>query len=244
MKAQLVSDLHSEFYADAVGFLRSLEFAPGLDFLLVPGDIVVPASQGQETAHAALAFLSLQAKHVIYVAGNHEYYNAAREKAESTLGACMPPNFHWLRNTEETVDGVHFFGGVMWFPYNSRNPIYENQLNDFRLIRGFREWVYEENALFADAARRMVTPSTVVLSHHVPSSQCVHRQFMGDELNRFFVSEMTPLIEDRRPRLWVYGHTHQAHRCQIGGTDVVANPFGYPHERRAGAEYPCVVFEV
>jgi predicted phosphodiesterase len=244
MKAQLVSDLHTEFYADALGFLRSLEFAPGLDFLLVPGDVVVPASQGQEMTHAALAYLSLQARHVIYVAGNHEYYDSTREQAESTLGACMQPNFHWLRNTEETIDGVHFFGGVMWFPYNASNPRYESLLNDFRLIRGFKKWVYEENVVFADAARRTVTPGTVVLSHHVPSYRCVHRQFRGDELNRFFVSEMAPLIEERRPRLWVYGHTHLAHRCQIGGTDVVTNPFGYPHERRAGAEYPCAVFEV
>jgi len=244
MKAQLLSDLHTEFYADALGFLRSLEFVPGLDFLLVPGDVVVPASQGQETTHAALAYLSQQARHVIYVAGNHEYYNATRKQAESTLGACMPPNFHWLRNTEETVDGVHFFGGVMWFPYSPRNPMYEGQLNDFRLIRGFKEWVYKENAKFADAAWRAVAPGTIVLSHHVPSYRAVHPQFRGDELNRFFVSEMAPLIEERRPRLWVYGHTHLAHRCQVGGTDVAANPFGYPHERRAAAEYPCVVFEV
>ncbi len=47
----------------------------------------------------------------------------------------MPSNFHWLCNTEETVDGVHFFGGVMWFPYSPRNPMYEGQLNDFRLCR-------------------------------------------------------------------------------------------------------------
>jgi predicted phosphohydrolase len=244
MKAQLVSDLHSEFYADAMGFLRSLEFAPGLDFLLVPGDVVVPASQGLETTQDALAFLSLQARHVIYVAGNHEYYNATRELAEGTLEACMPPNFHWLRNTEVMVDGVHFFGGVMWFPYNSRNSIYENQLNDFRLIRGFKEWVYEENALFTDAAWRMVAPGTVVLSHHVPSYWCVPSQFRGDKLNRFFVSEMVLLIEEKRPRLWAYGHTHLAHRCQIGGTDVVTNPFGYPHERRGAAEYPYDVFEL
>lgn len=88
------------------------------------------------------------------------------------------------------------------------------------------------------------TPSTVVLSHHVPSYRCVHTRFSGDELNRFFVSEMAPLIEEKRPKLWAYGHTHLPHRCKIGVTDAVANPFGYPHERRAAAEYPCVVFEV
>jgi hypothetical protein len=38
--------------------------------------------------------------------------------------------------------------------------------------------------------------------------------------------------------------THLAHRCQIGRTDVVSNPFGYPHEKRAAAEYPCAVFEL
>jgi len=103
MKAQLISDVHSEFYADAMGFLRSLEFAPGLDFLLVPGDVVVPASQGRAKTEAAFSFLSLQARHVIYVVGNHEYYNATREQVEGTLGAYMPPNFHWLlqRNADQ-----------------------------------------------------------------------------------------------------------------------------------------------
>ena len=244
MKAQLISDTHSEFYKDPVEFLESLEFTPGLDFLLLPGDLVVPCSQGGKKTKDVLAFFSGKARYCVFIAGNHCYYHGTKEVAEKILESVMPKNFHWLRNTLEGIEGKEFFGGVMWFPDAPHNRMYEDQLNDFNLIGGFRDWVYQENRAFRDAAKRLVTGRTIVLSHHVPAYQAVHPTFQGDNLNRFFVSEMTDVILDKKPPLWVYGHTHLPGDMVIGKTRVVANPFGYPTERPYLPPYSSVVFDI
>lgn len=153
----------------------------------------------------------------------------------------MPPNFHWLNNSDTAVEGQHFFGGVMWFPDAPHNRMYEDQLSDFLVIRGFKDWVYEENTRFHEAAKNLITPETIVLSHHIPSYQAVHRMFQGDNLNRFFVSEQTDVILDKRPRLWVYGHTHLPADLTVGGTKLLCNPYGYPSERGSRPYPPAVV---
>ena len=149
MKAQLMSDLHTCFYLDPLAFLGSLQYEPGLDFLFLPGDIVLPCRQSEETVREILGFLSGKARHVLYLTGNHEYYHGSLAMAHCTLMKAMPSNFHWLNNNDETIEGVHFFGGTLWFLYDEMNHWYERQLNDFNLIRGFRDWVYKENGAFA-----------------------------------------------------------------------------------------------
>ena len=245
MKLQLVSDLHTEFYHDPMPVLESLEFEPGLDFLLLPGDIVVPCSEhSNKNMPKVFGFLSSKAKHVLFVAGNHEYYHGDKETAEAYLSSAMPYNFHWFRNTQETIEGQHFFGGTMWFSYNKLNPMYENGLSDFLVIRGFRKWVYVENSHFVEMAKLMVKMGTIVLTHHIPSYKAVNKVFEGDPYNRFFVDEMEPIIGLARPKLWVYGHTHLSGDMMLEETRVVTNPFGYPSERKILGPYPRVVLEI
>ena len=244
MKAQLMSDLHTEFHTLPMEFLGSLSFEPDLDFLLLPGDIVLPCAKGETATRSVLDFLSAQARHVIYTTGNHEYYHGTKEITEAFLAAAMPPNFHWLRNNDETVDGIHFFGGPLWFPNDPDNHWYEKQLNDFNIIQGFRDWVYEENEAFVLKAGQLIRQDTVVLSHHIPSNEAIHKNYKGDSLNRFFVSDLTGLIKEKKPRLWVYGHTHLPNRNMVGDTDVVTNPYGYPQERKFFRDYKPVVMEI
>ncbi len=244
MKAQLISDLHSCFYPNPMPMLESLEFVPDLDVLLLPGDIVVPAVQGPEKVRKVLDFLSRRAKHVLFVTGNHEYYRGTFDSTHAVLSNNLPQNFQWLYNSVTTINERRFFGGTMWFCDAPHNRMYEDQLNDFVVIKGFKKWVYEENRKFDDAARRLVTDETIVLTHHVPSYGVVSPVFQGDSLNRFFVCEMTDLILSAKPPLWVYGHTHLPADNRIGETRVVCNPYGYPQERPNLPPYTPVVFDV
>jgi predicted phosphodiesterase len=244
MKAQLLSDIHSEFYKNPLEFLDSLEFSPNLDFLLLPGDLVVPCSQGKEKTKRVVDYFARKARHCIFTCGNHCYYYGTKEAAEGILISVMPSNFHWLRNSVETVDGIGFFGGAMWFPDAPHNKMYEDQLSDFLVIRGFKDWVYEENHKFIEAGKKYITDKTIVLTHHVPAYSVVAPVFQGDNLNRFFVCDMTHLILKRKPPLWVYGHTHLPGNRMMGETRIVANPYGYPLERKNLGPYPPVVFEI
>jgi predicted phosphohydrolase len=244
MKLQLVSDLHTEFYDHPLSMLKHLEFSPDLDILLLPGDITVPAVRGEKKTREVLEYLSGKARTVLFTTGNHEYYRGRRETVHALLEAILPKNFVWLQNTEATVEGQHFFGGTMWFPDAPHNRMYEDQLSDFLVIREFKTWVYEENRRFNDAARRLVTDKTIVLTHHIPAYRVVAPVFQGDSLNRFFVSEMTDLILSRKPPLWVYGHTHLPGDSVIGETRVVCHPYGYPTERPHLPSYAPEVFEI
>ena len=132
----------------------------------------------------------------------------------------------------------------MWFPDAPHNRMYEDQLNDFVVIRDFKTWVYEENRKFSDAAKEHVTDETIVVTHHIPAYSVVSPVFQGDNLNRFFVCDMTHLILSRKPPLWVYGHTHLPADNVVGSTRVVTNPLGYPHERPSLPPYTPVVFDV
>lgn len=244
MKLQIVSDLHLEFYDMPLSVLKRMDFAPDLDFLALPGDIVVPCRQHPKNTKAILDFLGTKARHVLYALGNHEYYGGTSEKAEFIFRSYMPKNFIWLRNDDVTLDGVHFYGGTMWFPDQPLNQLYEGLMTDFGVIQRFREWVYVENAAFREAAMRLVTPQTVVLSHHLPHPRSTPLQFLDNPLNRFFVSNETALIETKQPKYWFHGHTHSPCDYMLGDTHVVCNPFGYPTERERMGAYPPIVVEL
>lgn len=244
MKAQLLSDLHCEFYhGESLAMLKGLVFVPDLDFLLLPGDVVVPAHQSKAEMQIIFGFLASQARHVLLTFGNHEYYSSKKGiEAEERIREALPSNFHLLDNSAITIDGAEFYGGAMWFPDDPLNQIYERQLNDFNLIGDIRKWVYQKNTEFRENGYKLIRPETVVLSHHLPSPMSTHPMYVGSTLNRFFVSDETDLILEKKPRLWVHGHTHTPCDYMLGGTRVVCNPYGYSTERYK--EYPVCEFEV
>jgi Icc-related predicted phosphoesterase len=66
-----------------------------------------------------------------------------------------------------------------------------------------------------------------VVTHHLPTYRSVAPRFKSSPLNAFFVSDLEELIEERRPRLWMHGHTHTSVDQRVGSTRFLCNPFGY-----------------
>ena len=103
-------------------------------------------------------------------------------------------------------------------------------MTDFSAIEDFESWVYEENARAVALFEEWLRPGDIVVTHHLPSQRCVAPRFVGHPLNPFFVCDLTNLIVERQPRLWLHGHSHGSMRVQIGETTVLCNPFGYAVE--------------
>jgi predicted MPP superfamily phosphohydrolase len=234
MRIQVLSDLHTEDYEFPVDFLSGgrVRF-PGADVLALCGDVVAVDSQGAEQIHRVFEFLSRQAKHVLFVAGNHEYWGTrtkpgTAERTEQTLRACIDrlPNVQYLNNDAATVGGVHFLGGTMWFPYNPLNQMYEKHWPDFENISRLSDWAYEYNRAFVELADK-ATPETLVITHHLPNLRSVAPRFQASDSNRFFLGDVNRILLERRPRLWLHGHTHHSADYQYEETRVVCNPFGY-----------------
>jgi Icc-related predicted phosphoesterase len=104
-------------------------------------------------------------------------------------------------------------------------------MSDFRLIKDFDPWVYQQNAQSVKYLHTYVEPGDVVVTHHLPSLKSVHARYKSSGLNRFFVCEMDELIAERKPKLWLHGHTHNPCEHMLGDTRVVCNPHGYMGEK-------------
>ena len=236
MRIQVMSDLHTEEYESPVDFLsRQLQF-PGADVLALCGDIVVAERQGEKGIRAIFEFLSRQATHVLFVPGNHEYWGTrtkrgTKTRTERILRGCIDglPNMQYANNDVVEVAGVRFLCGTMWFPHHRMNDMYEKYWPDFKNIARLSDWVYEYNQKFAKLAEQ-TTAKTVVITHHLPTQQSVDAQFADSDWNRFFVCDMSRMIRERKPRLWLHGHTHCSLDYRYEQTRVICNPFGYAVE--------------
>jgi len=68
---------------------------------------------------------------------------------------------------------------------------------------------------------------TVVVTHHAPHPASVHPRYAEDPVTPAFVSDLSALISDAQPELWVHGHVHQPFDYHVGATRVLCNPRGY-----------------
>lgn len=222
MRIALVSDLHFEFHADkGKSFVDSIDVS-NVDVLILAGDITTHDSIKQ-----ALEWFSAKGKPVLYVLGNHEFYNSSFEDVYNIVKSVKLPNIHILNNDIVEIDGVRFLGTTMWFRDDPYNTFYKKGMNDFFVIKKFEKHVYEENNKALDFLYGNIKESDVVITHHLPSEKCIHPLFKKSSLNNFFVCDVENLIVSHAPKLWCFGHTHFSFDLNIGETRVIANPFGY-----------------
>jgi len=270
MRIKLVSDLHLEF-SDIL-----IPNDQNYDVLILSGDIMVATDlhdhpepnntadqaakakgtglgRRQLTAQRFRDFLkrcSFQFPHVIYVAGNHEFYNGKWTQSLTTLSnECAKfPNVYFLEAGCKKIDDVTFIGGTLWTDMNKHDPLtlhaVRDMMNDFRVIKKDLEGY--TNLKPADTVvrhRHMLSyikqivaekpdEKFVVVGHHSPSFQSVHEGYKHETLmNGAYHSDLSEFILDRpQIKLWTHGHTHHPFDYMIGETRIVCNPRGYETE--------------
>ena len=270
MKIKLVSDLHLEF-SDI-----NIQNNEGCDVLILGGDIciaqdlhdhpepnntsdqaAIAAGTGlgrrQQTAQRFRDFFkrcSFQFPHVIYIAGNHEFYNGKFYAGIDYLReeCAKYPNVYFLENDTKIIDDVTFVGATLWTDMNRGDPLtmhaIEGMMNDFRIIRNdkrsfapmssrdvvgrhARTLQYFRSVLAEQHDRKFV-----VVGHHSPSFQSVHEMYQAQTLmNGGYHSDLSEFIMDHpQIKLWTHGHTHFPFDYKIGETRVVCNPRGYEND--------------
>jgi predicted phosphodiesterase len=264
MKISIVSDLHLEFSGVE---LKNTQCA---DVLVLAGDItvaeylhdypsctVVTEESGQKAivagrTRAFFETVSREFKHVVYVAGNHEFYNGKWYAALDYLReeCAKYPNFHFLEEDSVEIDGVVFIGSTLWTNLNAGDPktvhAVQDLMNDYRVIRNDRlEYrrlrPHETMARHHSAVdyikcvvgniRASAFPKrkVVVVGHHLPTSKSVNPRYSAQYLmNGAYYSDLSDVILDRPEiALWACGHTHHPHWYYVGDTLVACNPRGY-----------------
>ena len=283
MKIALCSDLHLEF-GDI--FLKNTENA---DVLILSGDIMIAeelrktakfvgmtAEQmnvaGYQTTHRTesaklfrdfLSRVSFEFPHVVYVAGNHEFYNGKwNETIEVLRAECARyENIYFLESDTKVIDDITFTGGTLWTNCNKEDPL---------TLHGLTDCMYDYTVIKNDAAGytklrpihtlhrhektkkyiKNVLDNTegkvVVVGHHAPSSLSVHERYVRDTImNGGYYSDLSEFILDY-PKivLWTHGHMHDPFDYMIGYTRVVCNPRGYAGEERSATKFKLKYLEV
>jgi predicted phosphodiesterase len=251
MKVKVVSDLHLEF-SDI--FIKN-SANKDIDVLILSGDILVADkltklnSEDGKCFRNFLTRVSEEFPHVIYVAGNHEFYNGGdfyksldviREYCSTSYN-----NVYFLERDTKIIDDVVFVGGTLWTNMNKYDPMtlhaVRDMMNDYRAIRNDKKgYTQLKPADTVDRHRETLAyfrlmlsehkdKKCVVVGHHTPSFQSCHPQYAGDYLmNGAYHSDLSEFILDHpQVKLWTHGHTHHAFDYMIGDTRVVCNPRGY-----------------
>ena len=275
MKIAVCSDLHLEF-----GDIN-IPNAQNADVLILSGDIMIAQDlhdhpeenvrtaamlemlgSRQLSAQRFRDFLkrcSFQFPHVIYVAGNHEFYHGKWNQSLVTLSnECAKfSNVYFLEAGCKKINDVTFIGGTLWTDMNKADPLtlhaVRDIMNDFRVITTDLEGYTNLKPVDTVIRHRHMLgyiktivaerpdEKFVVVGHHSPSLQSVHESYKNEYLvNGAYHSDLSEFILDRpQIKLWTHGHTHYPFDYMIGDTRVVCNPRGY-----TGADEQAEFFEL
>lgn len=265
MRVQIVSDLHLEF--DDINITNSGD----VDVLVLAGDIMIAqdlhdhpetsygmysnvnlADLGRRQAIALrfrdfLKRCSLQFPHVVYIAGNHEFYHGRFPGSLQDLrNECAKfPNVYFMENDCRKINDVTFIGCTLWTDMNKGDPVtlytVADMMNDYRIIRHDQLGYTKLRPAHTAAQHRKSVEyirtviegkfdeKFVVVGHMAPTRQSIHPRYKDDSImNGAYVSDLSDFILDHpQIKLWCHGHTHTTFDYMVGSTRVVCNPRGY-----------------
>ena len=204
------------------------------DILILAGDIHV--------GEKAMPFLLEETKKspVLYVLGNHEFYDNDIDKITEFWVSQNIKNLHVLERSEYILDNVRFLGCSLWTDFNKGDPkamdTIRYTMSDFAVVdknnriltpRDVLKVHIESKKWLISQLEKPFTGTTVVITHHLPSYNSVSPRFRDNVLNYGFYSDLSELISKFQPDLWIHGHTHDSFNYIEGTTKIICNPRGY-----------------
>jgi Icc-related predicted phosphoesterase len=244
MRIQLFSDLHADILAS-----RPIAVSSDIDAVIVAGD----TCEGAENAFERLRRTIPMQIPILMVLGNHEYYR--RHIHQELLSARrIAPLFrvHLLENGSVVLGNTRFVGATLWTGYDlfgrvnvaaAMRAASEN-LRDHKRIgwtkRPWRRFRPAEALLLHSQSRRYIADTlaevhegpTVVITHHAPHPRSLDPASSWDLIAAAYATDLSDLIEQGCPDLWIHGHVHRSSDYKIGRTRIVCNAHGYGRENQ------------
>jgi len=231
-----------------------LEFGP-LKLPDVDADVIVAAGdiglgvQGFE-------WLARLQRPVVYVAGNHEFYQqdhgglVTRLEKRSREGGVR-----FLENRSIILDNVRFLGCTLWTDLGAGEEDVshlESTVNDFHKIcynggpyrlhhyqelhRRSRDWLEQ-------SLQTPFSGPTIVVTHHAPTFWSWDNR--PSALNRFaYCNDLRGLMYEYDIAAWFHGHTHVVRDYRCADTRILCNPRGYHGKNTVREFLPDRVAEV
>jgi predicted phosphodiesterase len=241
LRIQIASDLHLEMFSKPfANWYRVDRLGPeAADLLVLAGDI-------HNGIEAVRCFADWPIP-VLYVPGNHEYYETRIDLALRAMrDAARGTSVRVLSEDVTVIHGLRFVACTLWTDYELLGTgihktlamqTCERFMVDHRLIQGVdanRKRFTPEDALSihqrekAWLVEQLHTPHdapTVAITHHGVHPQSVHPRFDQHPANPGFISNLSDVLG--LADLWIHGHVHNSFDYWVGRTRVVVNPGSY-----------------
>lgn len=237
MNFQIISDVHAEMTKPE--YVRNIERKAPI--LAVLGD-VHPMSHPEALA-STLRSLGENFDLVLFVPGNHEYYDSGYNMAET--GRKMEsmcdrlPNVVYMNEKDVEIMGVTFVGATMW---TSPDPdADESAMNDFGHIKDFsiakmistHKRQVEHIRTAVERSKGMGNLGAVVMTHHAPSSDFIipyGTRGTREYLPFYYADDVGDVLSDEHVKVWAHGHTHECYKVWRDNVLIGSNAVGYPGE--------------
>lgn len=249
MKLRICSDIHSEFWDDVKGMGQIVlpEMEGDADStLILAGD--VGSMHSPENLVGFIDEVAPRFKNVLYVLGNHEFYGGNLDRTPEDISEML--RHHDNIVFAPGIDNIHM--ETLWTDFDKENPISmieaATRMNDYQYIHDCYLLARPEDMV--DLHKRAVESFSVicegdiVITHHAPSYQSVPEEYKTSRVNGAYASDLELLILEKKPILWVHGHTHTPCDYMIGNTRVVCNPRGYGNQFKKNGYNSKLVIEV
>lgn len=234
MLIRLVSDLHLEIPSP---FIPPPMPEDSDTVLVLAGDI-----HNGSRAVPWIRALASRFKAIVYVLGNHEYWKDHLIALPMILKrAFIGTNVYVLQNDTAVIDNTRFIGGTLWTDFGREDPL--SMLNAREIMRDYdriRTGCYQKikpeqiliehkktKAFIIDQLSQPFDGASVVVTHHGCAPESVHPKYYFTKGNEYYQSDLSGIMLDYKPKLWLHGHTHESRDYVIDQTRVVVNPYGY-----------------
>ena len=240
MRIQYISDIHLEFMTK-IPHINVIA-----DVLCLAGDIGYPYSSIYKDF---LIKMNSSFKKVFIIAGNLEYYNTPKQltrsidenniRIESLISFHNLSNTTFLNNSYEIYNDIIFAGTTLWSHIPSTSITDTWLMNDFKMIENMtydnynslhkKSCKFIEELLATTHTNENTNKKIVMLTHHIPSYELIHKNYIFSNTNCFFASDCDKYFVEPI-KAWIYGHTHSPSMKTINNIQFASNPKGYPNE--------------
>lgn len=258
MRLRIASDIHTEFFIVEEIEVQARLILPVMQHdhetvLILAGDI--GSMHDPENLKEFMRVIAPRFARVLYVPGNHEYYGGNLDTTvlgiQDMLGG--HENLFMSANGIEFIAGKNFLMSTLWTDFDKENPesMSEAQMhmNDYRMIgKGNRtakpEDMLEMHKLYLKTLEANMEEGDVVITHHSPSLKSIPEEYLTNRVNGAYHSDLSELILDKKPSIWIHGHTHTACSYKIGDTQIICNPRGYGNQYKKNGYNNQLLIEV
>jgi predicted phosphohydrolase len=222
MNFQVASDLHLDQLEkfEYIEDYSSIIF-PNSDILILAGDIC--HIENSKKYFKFFSYLNDNFHYIIYIPGNHEYYNKNSLKIED-LDESMKfflrsyQNFIYLNNNSVMIEGYLFTGSTLWCNPTINPPPWFN----INITKEDISNMNKDSINYLKKISSIKYDKHIIITHYPPLNiDLKFKKKDKDIYKEYYINE--DLFLESPPKYWIFGHTHNNFNKVINNTIYISN---------------------